>query len=137
MIAIAYLSTATSIPATETLQAILEASRRNNAARAVTGMLCHHDGSFLQFLEGEPRSVDEVFARLAPDPRHRELTTLYRTEIQDRLFPDWTMALANAAVLGAENQAFCRGLRGLSAAATDNERRLVEPFLSAFRAWLR
>nr|QQZ51135.1 BLUF domain-containing protein [Phenylobacterium glaciei] len=35
------------------LDAILAASHRNNRRCGVTGMLCHYEGSFLQFLEGE------------------------------------------------------------------------------------
>jgi len=53
VICMAYLSTARLVPTPSELDAILAASHCNNCRRGVTGMLCHFEGSFLQFLEGE------------------------------------------------------------------------------------
>lgn len=133
----AYLSSATEPPTGDVLDSILAASRRNNAARGVTGMLCHYDGSFLQFLEGAEDDVEAVFGVIAMDQRHRGLVRLYTRKIAERLFPDWSMALARPGDLDPEQQAFSKGLRDLEVAATPAHSQLVEPFLNSFRAWLR
>lgn len=137
MICMAYLSSATTPPTAEVLESILTASRRNNAARGVTGMLCHYDGSYLQFLEGEAANVDAVFEVIATDDRHTGLVRLFSQPVQARLFPDWSMALARPNQLDPEQRAFTKGLRQLEVAATPAHARLVEPFLASFRAWMR
>lgn len=133
----AYLSSATETPTRAELEAILTASRRNNAARSVTGMLCHYDGSFLQFLEGAEADVEAIFGVIATDPRHGGLVRLYSRPIEDRLFPNWSMALARPGDLDPEQRAFTKGLRDLEVAATPAHAQLVEPFLASFRAWMR
>ncbi|MBS0363485.1 MAG: BLUF domain-containing protein [Proteobacteria bacterium] len=133
----AYLSSAAAAPAQSELDRILAASRRNNTSRNVTGMLCHYDGNFLQFLEGEPDDVEAIFGVIATDPRHRGLIRLYRRETAARLFSDWSMALAKPDQVDPAQRAFCKGLRDLETAATPAHRQLVEPFLASFRAWMR
>lgn len=137
MIRIAYLSTAVSPPAPADLEAILTASRRNNADLGVTGLLCHHDGSFLQFLEGDDAVVDRLYARIALDPRHHSVLRLYREPVTERLFGDWSMALAAPDQVGAEHRRFCQALGRLEAGETEGHAQAVTPFLNAFRAWLR
>ena len=53
-----YSSAATQVFTPEDLAALLALARKKNASLAVTGMLLHIDGSFLQVLEGEPEAVD-------------------------------------------------------------------------------
>jgi hypothetical protein len=137
LICIAYLSSARTAPERDTLQTILAVSRRNNAACGVTGMLCYYDGSFLQFLEGEAADVDATFERIQRDGRHQGLIEVFRDEITQRLFPDWTMALARLDDVSPEQRAFCRGLRSVELAATPAHRKAIEPFLQTFRAWMR
>ncbi|HEX2801578.1 MAG TPA: BLUF domain-containing protein [Phenylobacterium sp.] len=133
----AYLSTARVSFTQRDLDDILAASHRNNRRRGVTGMLCYYDGSFLQFLEGDATDVDAVYGHIASDPRHTGLISLYRQEIQQRLFSDWSMALARVDVIDPEQRAFCKGLRDLELGGAKEHRELVEPFLASFRAWMR
>ena len=137
MICMAYLSSAATAPTAGMLEAILTASRRNNPARNVTGMLCHYDGSFLQFLEGAQDDVEATFRVIAADPRHSGLVRLYSHATDARLFADWSMALAKPGELSPEQRAFTRGLRDLEIAVTPAHGALVEPFLASFRAWMR
>ena len=137
MICLAYLSTATVSFTQRDLDDILAASHRNNRLRNVTGMLCYYDGSFLQFLEGGEKEVDATYGHIASDPRHTGLIPLYRREIQQRLFSDWSMALTRVDVVDPEQRAFCKGLRDLELASTEEHRELVEPFIASFRAWMR
>ena len=137
MIGIAYLSTAAHRPTTSEIADILSVSRKNNEARDITGLLCHHDGSFLQFLEGPEAAVDETYLRIAADRRHEALIELYRETRQARLFADWSMAIVEPATLGPEMAGFVQGLRRVQAGATRAHALAVAPFLDAFRGWLR
>jgi hypothetical protein len=137
MICLAYLSSAAAPLDGAAIDQILAASRRNNVAAEVTGMLCYYDGSFLQFLEGEAEDVDAIFAGISSDARHKDVLTLYRRSSGERLFADWSMALAKPEVVGEEHQAFCKGLRHLEVGATEAHQDLIAPFLDSFRAWMR
>lgn len=73
------------------LEDILAASRRNNAADGISGMLLHLDGGFLQILEGEEAAVRRAYVRIAKDPRHDDPRILVDAACEERLFPDWSM----------------------------------------------
>ncbi len=74
-----------------TLSGILATARRNNPKHGVTGaLICRHD-IYLQLLEGPARAIDSLFEGILVDPRHLEVKLLSRTEVADRMFPDWAM----------------------------------------------
>jgi len=73
------------------LNEILDASRRNNAAAGITGLLLHVDRGFLQILEGPRPALRETFARIGRDRRHTALRVLVEQESDGRLFTGWTM----------------------------------------------
>jgi len=80
------------------LNKLLAGSRARNKDLGVTGMLVFHDGTFLQALEGENRAVNEIFARIHGDPRHRDLIVLHRGQgPEQRVFGDWPMGFADFA----------------------------------------
>jgi hypothetical protein len=137
MICLAYYSSATTLMAPSELQAILAQSQRNNAAHGVTGMLCHYDGSFLQFLEGDEAAVAATFARIERDPRHRGLLEVYRQPLDVRAFGEWTMAIVHPNDMGPTLQAFCRSLHQVEVAATVAHRRTLQPLLESFQSWAR
>lgn len=137
MICIAYLSSAPAPPTNVDLEAILASSQRNNAAHGVTGMLCHYDGSYLQFLEGEAEDVDAVFGVIAKDPRHQGVIRLYRREVAERLFGEWSMALVRPNAVSPELRPFCQGLREVESTATPAHAELIAPFVDSFRTWIR
>jgi Sensors of blue-light using FAD len=73
------------------LNGILVQSRRNNPAWDITGcLICRHD-LYLQLLEGPEAAIDALFARIAVDDRHLEVTLLSRDTVSARMFPDWAM----------------------------------------------
>lgn len=73
------------------LQAILDASRRNNAANEVTGMLLYDAGTFFQVLEGERATVEKLYRTIAADPRHDGIVKIIEEPIEERTFGEWTM----------------------------------------------
>ncbi|WP_101522978.1 BLUF domain-containing protein [Nocardioides houyundeii] len=91
MISLTYISTATS-PYDETeLTELLSATRENNHAADLTGVLLYAGGHFIQTLEGPEDAVEETYGRIQRDRRHRNLDVALRDEITERIFPDWSM----------------------------------------------
>jgi FAD-dependent sensor of blue light len=72
------------------LTEILAASRRNNAACGVTGILLYVDGGFMQVLEGDDRAVSDTFMRIQADKRHWNTTILLDRDAP-RAFAEWSM----------------------------------------------
>lgn len=91
MIEVAYLSSAKPSFRESDLEAILEASRRNNERTGLTGLLLYGSGSFLQLLEGDKEAVDACLMRIARDPRHSALRIVVRGAIERRSFGGWAM----------------------------------------------
>lgn len=92
MLQLTYISTAApGLPAT-VVSDILKASRNNNAAAGVTGLLLHDGRRFLQALEGETAMVNRTYERIKADPRHRAIVLLSSREVHARAFGDWAMA---------------------------------------------
>ncbi len=137
MISLAYFSSATAPMTSADLNAMIERARRNNTEKGVTGMLCHHDGSFLQFLEGPENAVDETFARIRRDSRHRQVLEVHRRPIDHRAFADWSMAVVKVGDVSPEHQAFSKSLREVEIPADAGHRAEIDGFLQSFKAWLR
>lgn len=89
-----YASAAREAFTADTLLALLEQSRRKNAALGVTGMLLFIDGSFFQVLEGEEAAVEALYERIERDPRHAKVTLIIQEPTVRRSFGDWTMGHA-------------------------------------------
>ncbi|MCC6717192.1 MAG: BLUF domain-containing protein [Acetobacteraceae bacterium] len=77
--------------------AILEQSRRNNAARGITGLLCFADDIFVQVLEGGRDPVCDLLGVIMRDDRHQGLRLLAYEEIGQRRFGHWNMGQVNLA----------------------------------------
>jgi blue light- and temperature-responsive anti-repressor len=104
------------------IRMILISSRANNAVCDITGALLFNAGCFAQVLEGPLRQVEATFEKIQRDLRHTDVTVLEADYVEQRNFPDWSMAFAGS-VLG-ESAAFAefaleRALLDPSAAATE------------------
>jgi len=75
----------------EELAELLASCRTKNAAADVTGMLLFQEGSFFQVLEGESTVLEDLFAKISRDPRHRRVTKLALEPIANRAFGAWSM----------------------------------------------
>jgi hypothetical protein len=73
---------------------ILAASRRNNRAARITGVLIFSAGTFLQTLEGPADAVEALYRRIASDPRHADTQILESRDIGSRDFGEWSMAFS-------------------------------------------
>jgi hypothetical protein len=92
------------------LKALLLKSRLRNSGAGITGMLIYDGGAFLQALEGDRSAVAATLARIERDPRHRNVTVLFRDEAAtERQFGQWSMGYADA----SEAAAMLRGFKSL------------------------
>jgi len=77
------------------IQDILTASRENNVAQHITGLLLYCDHSFLQVLEGPTASVCDLYDCIERDYRHTNIVKLLQGPIEKREFSDWSMGYAH------------------------------------------
>jgi hypothetical protein len=92
MLQITYISTARPELEASAIDEILTASRRNNHADGITGLLLYDGYRFLQALEGDAHRVQRAYERIKADPRHRAVVMLSSREVEDRAFGNWSMA---------------------------------------------
>jgi len=77
---------------------LLVKARQKNQSLNISGMLVHHEGSFLQILEGEEKAVDVLYDRILSDDRHTNCSLLLRSYIDRRSFGDWTMGFVDTRI---------------------------------------
>jgi len=99
LVRLIYVSVMTDECDTSALQRILEVSHAKNTERKITGILCYDPTFFLQCLEGPPSAVNALFADIVGDPRHRRVTLLEYTDIEEREFGTWSMAFVHASTI--------------------------------------
>ena len=92
---LAYISRSMRLMDTATLAELLEQARDINEIEDITGMLLYKDGSFVQVLEGRAENVGKIYQRIEQDSRHSNVKMLYRHNIEQRDFPDWSMGFQN------------------------------------------
>jgi hypothetical protein len=83
------------------IDAILAASRRNNARVGVTGALMFNAGCFGQVLEGPQGAVEAVFERIQQDERHGDVSLLALQPVEARAFEQWSMGFVGASLQDA------------------------------------
>ena len=92
LIRVIYVSTAVG-PQTSTMtNAILKKAQAWNRANNITGMLCQGQGVFLQALEGDRRTVTELYSRIYADQRHTHVEMIHCETIAKRRYANWSMA---------------------------------------------
>lgn len=83
-------------------RAIARGARKTNAQHGITGMLMFGHGHFLQVIEGGSEAVNDLYHRIAQDPRHEKLRILSYRAIDERAFGCWSMAHVDATTIGAD-----------------------------------
>ncbi len=91
LIQLIYVSSAIRELSDRELDEILVSSVKHNTAQGITGMLLYSAGNFMQVIEGPASAIDETYARICADPRHRHIFLLSRESAEQRLFPAWHM----------------------------------------------
>ena len=75
-------------------EAIAAGASERNADSGLTGFLLYSSRFFLQVLEGNESSVDEMMTLIEKDGRHRNVRVLGEVSICDRYFASWSMGFA-------------------------------------------
>ncbi|NQV78984.1 MAG: BLUF domain-containing protein [Alphaproteobacteria bacterium] len=97
MIQLIYVSASTGRLPDGEIAGFLAANRQRNKARGITGIVVHHEGSFLQVIEGKGDVVSALFDTIRNDPRHDAVALLSRKSIAHREFGDSSMAFVDTA----------------------------------------
>jgi len=130
-----YISAAVAPMSEQELAALLLKARANNKRLGVSGILVHHEGSFLQVLEGDPAVVEPLFARIERDKRHHRTVVMRRGPIAQRTFGDWSMGFVESDPRLTESlpgfNDFFR--RGLQRSQISTEAGPVKQLIDAFR----
>ncbi|NJW51937.1 BLUF domain-containing protein [Salinimicrobium oceani] len=76
-----YVSTVEQDVSQETIEQILKESSINNNRDRITGILLFSNGNFFQVLEGKKEKVEQLYQRIARDPRHYNLICIFKKKI--------------------------------------------------------
>ena len=101
LVRLMYASRAAATVNQDELVAILRKSQAHNSAQGITGVLClcFNERIFVQALEGGRSAVNQLYNRIATDPRHTQVELLCYEEIGERRFAGWAMGQVNMARL--------------------------------------
>lgn len=73
------------------IEDILTVARKRNEKDSITGIFFFRHDHFIQCLEGSREAVNETYARIMKDERHKNLLLVDYRDIYERSFPGWTM----------------------------------------------
>ena len=97
LVRLLYASHSSKPVSSETIESILEQSRKHNPALGITGILCQSGEVFMQVLEGGRAAVNRLYNQIVRDERHGDVVVLHYEEIAERSFGGWTMGQVNLA----------------------------------------
>jgi len=86
---ICYISDALEHESLNNIEKIYEKAKANNFKNNITGILIYKNQNFLQVLEGDSKTVDSTFAKIAYDARHHNIFKVINTSIEGRIFEDY------------------------------------------------
>jgi hypothetical protein len=76
----------------EELRALLVKAREKNKKIGVTGMMLFFDGKFIQLIEGDEKTVKQLYETIFNDPRHDRNIILKQGTTENRFFFEWSMS---------------------------------------------
>ena len=132
MYQVIYSSAATTPLTDAELASLLLRARTNNLRLGVSGLLLHHDGSFLQVLEGDRAVLEALFASICLDKRHNRIVKLLEREVEERHFAEWKMGFVSVGNLVQTLPGFSDYLRHRGDATKAGD--AAERVLAAFRS---
>lgn len=112
ILSLLYVSSAVRVLSSAEIYRLLATARQRNMRHAVTGVLLHCDGSFMQYIEGPHDGVEHIYRVIRNDVGHRGFIEISREVITEREFGDWSMAFLTTEVDGypwpaEEHALFC------------------------------
>lgn len=104
LVRLIYASRAARLMGMREMVSLLDKAQQHNAARDITGMLAFNREGFLQVIEGGSEAVNDLYHRIAVDPRHHQMTLIGFGEVAERQFADWNMAALDVVALDADRR---------------------------------
>lgn len=133
LIQLVYASATTKRFSKKELVKLLELSRARNAERDVTGVLLLAEGTFFQVLEGEEETVEALFKHISKDPRHDRVLMVARTEIETRLFGDWSMGFQRMKAADLKKYTGFNDMLSAGSTLVDIDKGKAKALLTAFK----
>jgi hypothetical protein len=81
---------------------ILNSCEKNNEGIGITGVLLYSATNFIQYIEGDYKTIISLYDRIKTDPRHKNVVLIASAPIQDRSFPSWHMGARKIDMSGVE-----------------------------------
>ncbi len=100
--ALMYVSAADPRITRDDIDAILDTAVRNNLRDDLTGALIFSGSIFVQILEGETATLQNLMTKIRTDDRHDAVTVVAQEVIGSRRFGSWSMAYRATNGLTAE-----------------------------------
>jgi len=72
---------------------ILTTSRHSNSQHGITGFLSYKKGHYLQVIEGRDDAVNQLYANICRDTRHKSVVIICDVAIRQRYFTGWDLKL--------------------------------------------
>lgn len=117
---VTYISNFNGVLTETDVEQIGQVSVANNKRAGLTGVLLCFSGIFFQILEGEDEQVDQTYARIRKDARHKNIFLVNMEEdVRERLYPEWEMKLV---VLDDSTHDLVRSVRSLLGSVTRTHR---------------
>lgn len=133
LIQLVYASATTEPFSKKQLVKLLELSRTANEKRDVTGVLLLADDTFFQVLEGEEETVLALFEHISKDKRHDRVLMIARTEIEERMFGDWSMGFKRMKPADLQKYIGLNDMLSAGSTLIDIDKGKVKALLTAFK----
>ncbi len=88
---LAYVSVRKNNCTEDEIEKILVSCKKNNPPLDITGVLLYSENKFIQYVEGESRSLMTLYDKIKQDVRHEKAVMISYGPIQSRIFPSWHM----------------------------------------------
>ncbi|MCG8380396.1 MAG: BLUF domain-containing protein [Proteobacteria bacterium] len=95
-----YCSHATKDFSEDELVEMLTTFRACNNVHKVSGILVYDKMEFIQLIEGEKKTIQQLYNNICNDKRHSNINLFFEGPIRDRNFPDWSMGFIRNKKLG-------------------------------------
>lgn len=74
------------------IKSMLHLAKSKNQEHNVTGCLLYYKNQFLQLIEGEEKTIKQLYTNILYDRRHYDVTTVVEQYSETTLWSDWAMA---------------------------------------------
>ncbi len=73
----------------KSLEQLFITTKSNNLKQDISGILIFNGGNFLQIMEGEKNTINELYHKISKDKKHSNIIKLIEKPISERMFEDY------------------------------------------------